>query len=42
MVPKGAPKAALAVSLFQVSKKGAKAFHKFEIFGATWVILAAI
>ena len=38
MVPRSAPKATLAAGLFQVSKKGAKAFHNFEIFGATWTI----
>ena len=41
MVPKAAPKAALAVSLFQVSKKGATAFHNFAGLRATWAILGA-
>ena len=42
MVPRSTPKAALAVSLFQVSKKGATASYKFEIFGATRAILGVI
>ena len=42
MVPRSAPKATLAASLFQVSKKGATAFHKLETFTTTWAILGAI
>ena len=42
MVPRNAPKATLEASRLEVAKKGAKAFHKFEIIGATWVILGAI
>ena len=42
MVPRSAPKATLEASRLGVAKKGAKAFHKFEIIGATWTILGAI
>ena len=40
MVPRSAPKATLGASRLEVAKKGAKSFHKFEIIGATWAILA--
>ena len=36
------PKATLGASRFQVAKKGATAFHKFRMLGATWAILGAI
>ena len=42
MVPRSAPKATLGASRLEVAKKGAKAFHKFGIIGATWAILGAI
>ena len=42
MVPRNAPKTILVASLFQVSKKGATASYKFEIFGATRAILGVI
>ena len=42
MVPRSAPKATLGASRLEVAKKGATAFHKFGIIGATWAILGAI
>ena len=42
MVSRSAPKATLGASRLEVAKKGAKAFHKFGIIGATWAILGAI
>ena len=41
-VPRSASKVILEASRFEVAQKGAKSFHKFEIFGATWAILGAI
>ena len=40
--PRSASKVILEASRFEVAQKGAKSFHKFEIFGATWGILGAI
>ena len=42
MGPRSAPKVTLGASRLEVAKKGATAFHKFEIIGATWAILVAI
>ena len=42
IVPRRAPKATLGASWFEVAKKGATAFHKIQIIGATCAILGAI
>ena len=40
--PRSASKVILEASRFEVAQKGAKSFHKFKIFGATWAIWGAI
>ena len=42
MVPRSAPKATLGARWSEVAQKGAKAFHKIQIIGATCAILGAI
>ena len=42
MVPRSAPKATLGARWSEVAQKGAAAFHKFQIFGTTWLILGTI
>ena len=42
MVPRSVPKATLGARWIEVAKKGAKAFHKIQIIGATCAILGAI